>query len=101
MSIDEKKLFYIALLKGSVRLVAILALLIVIITSIGMVYECFDFNPQILNKFEYHDYPENYFIRCFLSGFMSLPLLMGICIATFVFFHLLGFIVLLPGGYYD
>ena len=60
MSIDEKKRFFIALLKGSARLVAILALLIVIITPIGMVYEYFDFYPQILNEFEYHDYPENY-----------------------------------------
>lgn len=32
MIIDEKRLFFMALLKGSVRLVAILALLIVIIT---------------------------------------------------------------------
>lgn len=75
MIIDEKRLFFMALLKGSVRLVAILALLIVIITPIGMVYEYFDFYPQILNEFEYHDYPENYFIRCFLTGFMSLPII--------------------------
>ena len=97
MIIDEKRLFFMALLKGSVRLVAILALLIVIITPIGMVYEYFDFYPQILNEFEYHDYPENYFIRCFLTGFMSLPLLIGICIATFVFFHTLIFMLVWGG----
>lgn len=101
MSIDEKKRFYMALLKGSVRLVALLALLTVIITPIGMVYDYFDFYPQFLNEFEYHEYPENYFIRCFLTGFMSLPFLMCICIATFVFFHLLYLIVLLLGGYFD
>lgn len=101
MSIDEKRRFYIVLLKGSTRLVAILTLLIVIITTIGVVYEYFDFYPQFLNEFEYHDYPENYFIRCFLTGFRSLPFLMGICIATFVFFYLLYFFILRLGGHYD
>ncbi|EGM1627535.1 hypothetical protein IRP16_004537 [Salmonella enterica] len=72
MIFEEKRLFFIALIKGSVCLVAILALLIVIITPIGMVYEYFDFYPQILNEFEYHDCPENYFIRCFLTGFIFL-----------------------------
>lgn len=101
MSIDEKKRFTIALLKRSTRLVTILVLVIVIITTIGMVYEYFDFYPHVLNEFEYHDYPENYFIRCFLTGFMSLPSLMCISIATFVLFYMLYFIVLLLGGYYD
>lgn len=101
MSIDEKKEFHTALIKGSTRLVAIIVLLIVIIMSLGMTCEYFDLHPQISNEFEYHHYLENYFIRCFLTGIQNLILLMGICCVTLSFFHILILLALQLGGYND
>lgn len=101
MSIDEKRRFYIALLKGSARLVAISAMLTVTSTSVGMMYDYFDFYPHFLNFLQYDDFPDGYLIRPFLAGLVSLPFLTVLFILTAMLFLFLYFIVLLLGGYYD